>query len=219
MRTSEAAVEIKRLYNRLVRRSGKPKQTGQTEPLEQMLRSILMRGTTETRANAAMKQIARHTVDLNELRVTPPAEIVAMIGKRFPDAEAKAVDIRRVLNGIFDRQNTLDLSGLSAMNKPEVREWLESLPGIDPYTVASVMLLSFGLHAVPVDRSVLELLQREGILDADADPATLQNALERHIPVRDAYAFSVVMQRHAAARAPRTAKSRKTSRPRTSPAS
>jgi len=206
------AAGIKQLYNRLRRRYGKPAMAEPTDPTEQLIVAILSRGTTETRARAALAKLREAMVDFNELRVTPPGEIVEIIGDSFPQAQQKALDIVKALNDIFEREHSVNLEGLRRMARREARRYLESLAGVDLCSAASVMLFSLGGHAIPVDETVLAYLRNEQLVDPDADVAEVQGFLERHIPAADAYAFSVLLRRCAAARPSRARASAKTKR-------
>ncbi|MFQ6048940.1 MAG: hypothetical protein ACE5K7_06215 [Phycisphaerae bacterium] len=192
------ARQVKRVFNRLIKQDGRPKHPGLTDPVEQLLLGVLARGTTEARAREALNRFKRSMVDYNELRVASPKELVELLGRDFPQAEQKAKDINKLLNAIFDRQHCLDLTFLRNKTRREARQYLASLDGVDPHTVASVMLLSIGGHAVPVDDKMLAMMRRDGLVEPSADVQEVQAFLERNIAAADAYAFYTLMRRYAA---------------------
>jgi endonuclease-3 len=55
----------------------------------------------------------------------------------------------------------------------EARDWLAAIPGIGKKTASVVLLFSFGLPLMPVDRHVYRVSQRIGLLPpkSDADQA------------------------------------------------
>ncbi|HUW82858.1 MAG TPA: hypothetical protein VMZ31_08685 [Phycisphaerae bacterium] len=203
---SQYAKKVKRVFNRLVRQHGKPKHDSLADPIEQLLLGVLARSTTETAATAAMKSLQEGTVDLNELRVASPREMVQLLGGDFPNALEKARDINSILNEIFNRQHELDLTFLRDKTRRDAKEYLQKLPGVDACTLARVMLVSVGGHAIPVDEHLLAYLRRQELVDPDADVADVQAFLERNIAADDAYAFYMLMRRVAATSKPRLKK-------------
>jgi len=203
---SQYAKQVKRVYNRLVRQHGKPKHDSLADPIEQLLLGVLARGTTETAATAAMKRLEEGTVDLNELRVASPREMVQLLGEDFPNALEKARDINSILNEVFNRQHELDLTFLRDKTRRDAKDYLQKMPGVDTCTVARVMLVSVGGHAMPVDENILTYLRKQELVDAEADAAEVQAFLERNIGADDAYAFYMLMRRLAATSRPRPKK-------------
>ncbi len=203
---SQYAKQVKRVFNRLVRQHGKPKHDSLADPIEQLLLGVVARGTTETGAAAAMKRLQEGTVDLNELRVASPREMVQLLGENFPNAIEKARDINSILNEIFNRQHELDLDFLRDKTRRDAKDYLQKMPGVDACTVARVMLVSVGGHAIPVDEDMLAYLRRQELVDPDADAAEVQAFLERNIAADDAYAFYTLMRRLVATSRPRIRK-------------
>jgi endonuclease III len=216
---SQYAKQVKRVYNRLVRQHGKPKHDSLADPIEQLLLGVLARGTTETAAAAAMKRLQEGTVDLNELRVASPREMVQLLGENFPSAIEKARDINSILNEIFNRQHELDLDFLRDKTRREAKDYLQKMPGVDACTVARVMLVSVGGHAIPVDENILSYLRKQELVDPEADEAEVQAFLERNIAADDAYAFYTLVRRLAASSRPRTGKKAATTKKKTKKAS
>lgn len=200
---SEYAQQVKRLYRRLLKQSGKPEIPAPTDPIEQTIVGILSGCTTDHKAVAVYRRLREQTVDLNELRVTPPIELAEMIGTGVPLGHEKAQRIVNALNAIRRRQDKLDLSFLQQRSRREAREYLESLEGVDKATAASVVLFSLGGHAIPVDEVVLYVLRQEGMVDPSADAAEVQAFLERTIPAEETAAFTLLLGRYAAQKAAR----------------
>ena len=185
-------------FKKLLKQESRPTQPEPTDPLDQLLLGILARGATETQAIDAMKKINEATVDRNELRVAAPRELLELWGKQFPAALDKARSINEMLNAVFDREHNLDLKRLRDMKKSDARDYLLSLPGTDPHTVASTMLLSIGGHAIPVDDTMLAYFRQQNLVDPDANVSEVQAFLERNVAAADGYAFYAMMRSHAA---------------------
>ncbi|MGQ9648742.1 MAG: endonuclease III domain-containing protein [Phycisphaerae bacterium] len=194
------AKRLRQLFNRLVRKFGKPTVPEPPDPLEQLLVAILGSNTSHHKALTAFKKLREQMVDLNELRVTPVSELARIINPLVPQAEAKAQRIVDALNDIRRRHDTLDLSFLKQRGRREAREYLESLEGVDRYAAASVALFSLGSHAIPVDELTLQMLRKDEVVAPTADLPAVQSFLEHHISASDAAVFSLLLGHYAASR-------------------
>ena len=199
-RASEYAAKVKRLLNRLRREQGKPPAVEPTDPLEQMLTAILARNATDPRARKTYALLREATVDLNDLRVTPADDICEIIGTKSPEHTARARAMRDALKEVFIRENHLSLDFLRDRGRREARQYLESIPGVDAFVAASVMLFSLGGHAIPLDDAMLEVLRAEEVVHPAADLAAVRAFLERHISAADAQAFTSLVRGVAATR-------------------
>lgn len=197
------ARRLRHLFNRLIRKYGKPAPCEPSDPLTQMLIAILGGNTSHHKALAAFRKLREQMVDLNELRVTPVNELARTLSQLVPQPEIKAQRIIQVLNDIRRRHDTLDLSFLKQRGRREAREYLESLEGVDRATAASVTLFSLGGHAIPIDELRLAILRKEGVVDPAADLAEVQSFVERHIAASEAMAFAQLLDRHTASRSVR----------------
>lgn len=160
----------------------------------QVVISFLQWESTVRKAERALAAIMAQVVDLNELRISFPSQIVAMIGSDYPLAEQRVGRMRETLNEIYRREHDWQPRSLATKGKKEQRAYLESLPGIPVYVVAQVMLLTYGGHAMPVDRKLVALLAREGCCDENADPAEVENFLLRHVKAEDALNTHLLLQ-------------------------
>jgi endonuclease III len=193
---------IKRLFNKLKRESSAAAPPEAENLVEQLILGILSADASDSRAKAALRQIKESTVDLNDFRVTPPGDMVEMIGKSYPGALAKAKQLSRSLNGIFEREHCLDLSFLEQKGKREAREYLESITS--GYAAAWTVLWGIGGHAIPVDEQLHSALGKDGLIDSEASIEEVQSFLERNISASDAQEFVSLIRRYAASRAPRS---------------
>lgn len=199
----EHAKKLKRLHGTMLRKFGKPEEFETLEPIEQLIIGILASCTTHAKAVHAYRKLRSQTVDLNELRVTPAVELAEQIGDMVPLAAQKAQRIVDALNGIRKRHDSLDISFLKQRGRREAREYLESLEGVDRAAAASVVLYSLGGHAIPLDDLMIYVLQKEGVIEPNMDPAEIQRFVEHHIPAAQAKEFSDLLARYATAHAPR----------------
>ncbi len=202
---AQYARRVKRLFTTIKRDGGKPKTLRADDPMEQLMRGILSRTASETRANSAWGRLRNATVDLNEIRVTPVSELVVMLGRDYPQARSVAEAISRALNSVFNHRHELDLTFLNSMSRTMVESFLKGLDGVDEHARAAVVLLSLGAHAIPVDDNMLLYLRKGEYIPETATRGEVQSFLERQIKARDGITFYALLKRFAATHAPRPA--------------
>ncbi len=154
-------------------------------PTTQLIIAFLTADATRKQAEKAYDALMEHMVDNNELRVSHTEEIVEIIGEKYPRVYWRVERMREALNEIFRREHDHNMVRAAQMNKKEQRQYLDSLPGMIPYVSASVMLLCFGGHAIPVDDKLNALLVREGIVDEGLTPAEVEALLLRQFKAGD----------------------------------
>jgi endonuclease III len=102
--------------------------------------------------------------------------------------------LREALNEVYIREHAVSLESLAAKVKKDQRVYLETLPGIPVYVTASVMLLSYGGHAIPVDSKLATLLAEEGVVTPDSDSASTEAVLLRQVKAGDGFETHLVLQ-------------------------
>jgi endonuclease III len=188
------AKRIKQVHAKLMRGTPEPALPEADEPLRRLVLAALTASTNEDRANQAFERLLEAMVDLNEVRVSRPVEIAEAIGDLVPDPQACGLQISRLLQAVFDRENRLSLERLGTLPRREAKQYLEQLDGADEYVVASVMLWSLTAHAIPVDDGMLKKLQKADLVHPEATRSEVQAFLERHISAAEARAFCVLMR-------------------------
>jgi len=178
------------------------------DPIQVIVEAVMERNAGPNHFEKAMAMIDREFVDLNELRVAQPREIVELLSKSFPWAREKAEEVTTALNKIFQRANCLDVEYMEQMAKRALRRHLEKI-GLSPYAAARVVSRAFGGHAIPVDEDLAETLVMDGYVDPGASADEIQGFLERIVSQKDCLAAHVVMRRHIARRRSTLNKKRK----------
>jgi len=156
------------------------------DAVSQMVVGFLQWNATVKQAQGAYKRMMDTLVDLNELRVSHPHEIVEMSGVRYPLAKERAKRLNRALQEVYLREHCVSLTGLSNKTKKQARQYLDSLPGMVPYVAAQVMLLCFSGHAVPVDDVMLSGLKEERVVNPEATVEEVEAFLSRQIKASNA---------------------------------
>ena len=165
----------------------RPSPPEDANPFRVMLEAILTADATPKQAEKAMAALEEEFVDINELRVSPPKEIVDCLDEGFPRRRAKAREIVTVLGAIFTRYNNLTLEPVEALTKRDLRRHLTEF-GLSPYAAACLVLLVYSGHAIPVDGTLAECLEMNGYVHPDSDVPDVQAFLERVILQKDALA-------------------------------
>ncbi|MEM6552883.1 MAG: hypothetical protein AAF750_12255 [Planctomycetota bacterium] len=168
------------------------------DPMLQLVHAFLMWNATRDEADAAIDAIVDDVIDLNELRITYEDEIIALIGEDYPDPSQRVSRLKQSLNEVFFREHDWKMNSITDKPKKDQRAYLDTLPGMTPYAAASVMLICFGGHALPVDDKLLALLHANGALPDTIDsPGAAESFLLRQIKAGDALLAHYALQHWA----------------------
>lgn len=201
-RANEYARAIRKFHQTLLRRYGRPRIPPVREPIDELMYAVLSRWAPEGRAMAAVERLRRASIDLNDLRVTPVVELTATLGEDFPRARETSEALYRVLNGVFNRRYTLDLSFLKSMGKRDRERMISSVSGIDPHDSGMFLLRCYRGRHVPVSPDAFASLRHEGLVAPDASSAEIRALLAKVIPASQAEAFACLLKRHIASNPP-----------------
>lgn len=150
-------------------------------PVTQMVISLLHWRATQTEADQAFDRIMEEMVDINDLRVSSEAQIVELIGADYPCVTERTARIKESLHELFCREHAVSMASVESAGKKDQRQYLETLPGLPPFVVSRVMLLSFGGHAFPVDERVLTLMQKNGVVPDDIEVGAVEALMLRQV--------------------------------------
>lgn len=162
--------------------------------VEEFVYSFLLWDSSHAKAELAYKRMSHAMVDLNELRVARPPEIIALLGKQYPRAEERAQRLRASLNELYIREYQVTLEQCRPMNKREARQYIETLEGTPPFVAARLILLALDGHAVPIDERTLSKLQNVGVIEPGLDVLKAEGIFERHVKSTDAAATHALLQ-------------------------
>jgi len=179
--SSKYASRLTKLIGRLRKEEGKYDEAKGRDFTTELLMGCLSAQTTEAKAAGAVTKLQEWFVDYNQLRVARADEILDVIGKGYPGGKEGAEQLLRILQAIYDRQDSLGLEHLRELGKREAKTYLEELDGMTPYIASWVMLRCVQGHAFPIHEGMLTMLQGEEAVEAEADAATVQGFLERQI--------------------------------------
>jgi endonuclease III len=189
------------VLDRLAETQGRPVWQARLDPVSELVLTILSANSADTNAEAAFAALRdrypsaprppgastepRHLdgwggrglpdlppPDWAAVEAAPLAELTEVIRPGGLAAQ-KAPRIHAALSALAGRAGGYSLEFLRAMPPLEARDWLAAIPGIGKKTASVVLLFSFGMPLMPVDRHVHRVSQRIGLIPpgADADAA------------------------------------------------
>ncbi|MGQ0670491.1 MAG: endonuclease III domain-containing protein [Actinomycetota bacterium] len=172
---------VGKIHRRLVRRFGSLEAPRRTDPLEELVLTVLSQNTSDAnslRAYASLRRRYPTWEGLARARASDVADAIRLGGL----ANIKAPRILAILGEIRTREGRIDLSWMHAAADAEVRDYLRSLPGVGPKTAAVVLAFSLGRPALPVDTHVQRIARRLGLIPAKASAEAAHDILEGVVP-------------------------------------
>lgn len=181
--TAPAPERLREIHRRLRRWLGPLEPPRATEPLEELVLTVLSQHTSDANSERAFAALrARYpTWDaVLRARTATVADAIRSGGL----ANTKAARIQAILREIRHREGSFDLSWMRAAKDGEVRDYLRSLPGVGPKTVAVVLAFALGRPTIPVDTHVHRVARRLGLVQPKASAEAAHRILEEAVPTR-----------------------------------
>lgn len=200
--------KVKKLLSGAKKNIKSPPAGAPEELLRRIVEAIFLADETEGDVDKAMAAIQKEFVDFNELRVAPEKDILECVGKDHPQGRAKVFVLHTVLNGLYERANRLSAEYLAEMSKRDIRRHLREL-GMTPFGEAFTSMICFGVHAIPVDDTLLEVLRMNDLVHESSDVNDTQAFLERIISQKDGYSMHVFLRQFIAKNAKALEKKRR----------
>lgn len=192
--SKDYGAKIEKLFKSLKKDGGEVKPVSYKDPVDAVVYAFVSAFTTEANAAKMIKRIAGHFVDVNDLRVSRPEEIVEVFGEMSDAAAASAQALTATLNAIFEKFDKVTLESLAGEGKRQARKDLEAIAGITPFAAAYTTLTAFGGHAIPLTDRMIDYLKQNELVDADATGQDVESFLERQVSAADAYAFYALLR-------------------------
>jgi endonuclease-3 len=158
---------LRAIRDRLARRFGPLETPRASNPLDELVLTVLSQHTSDLNADRAFAAL-RAAFPTWEAVVGAPPGVVADVIRSGGLANTKAPRIQAILREIHDREGAFTLDRLYTLPDGEARAYLTSLPGIGPKTAAVVLSFALGRDTLPVDTHVHRVTRRLGIVPAKA---------------------------------------------------
>lgn len=172
---------LRAIVRRLERRFGPLEPPRATDPLEELVWTVLSQHTSDANAERAFRALRERFPSWEAVLAARTAALARAI-RSGGLANTKAARIRQILREIAGREGRLDLSRLRTLPDEEVRAYLTSLPGVGPKTAAVVMAFALGRDAIPVDTHVHRVSRRLGLVPPRASAERADALLHELVP-------------------------------------
>src|SRR3990170_3061223 len=160
---ARAALSPAEIVARLSALYGRPVWRPHGDAMTELVLTILSQNTSDTNSGRAFMRLISRFPTWGELMAAPPGEIESEI-QVGGLAATKAPRIKAILEEVWRRLGSFDLSFLKEMPLVEAKAWLRSLPGVGPKTAACVLMFALGMPALPVDTHVHRVARRLGLV-------------------------------------------------------
>ena len=185
----------KRIISLLRKAYGRPPAWKKTEPVDELVRTVLSQNTSDNNSLAAFTVLKARFKRWDELLNTPAGRIARLI-RHAGLANIKARRIKGILKEIKRREGRITLGSLSALGDADALGYLKSLKGVGPKTAACVLLFSFGRPVMPVDTHIFRVTKRLGLIGKDIDINEAHEALSKAVPKGLIYDFHLGIIEH-----------------------
>jgi len=172
---------IRVILRRLQKRFGELAPPRATEPLDELILTVLSQHTSDVNADRAFTSLRAAFPTWDAVAAAPPGAVADAI-RSGGLANTKAPRIQAILREVHDREGSYELSRLESMSDAEARTYLTSLPGIGPKTAAVVLSFALGRDSIPVDTHVHRVVRRLGIVPATASAERTDRLLHELVP-------------------------------------
>jgi endonuclease-3 len=180
---------VRAAYRRLEKRFGPLSPPRRSDPLEELILTVLSQHTSDANAARAFASLrAAFPTWAGVVSARPGAVADAIRSGGL--ANVKAPRIQRILRDIHDREGRFDLSFLRELSDRDAVAYLSSLPGVGPKTAAIVLAFSLGRNALAVDTHVHRVTRRLGWIPPKA------SAERAHVLLEDLVAADLRVPMH-----------------------
>ncbi len=181
---------------KILRRSfGRLKFRRQTDPVGELVKTILSQNTNDANSLRAYGNLKKRFRNWEDLRASGLPEIKREI-RIAGLANIKAPRIKGALNEIVRSRGALKLDFLNKLDLEEGYGYLRSIKGVGPKTAAIVLLFSFGKPIMPVDTHIYRVTRRLGLIDVKASYEEAQRCLTAATPQEAIKEFHVHLILH-----------------------
>jgi endonuclease III len=172
---------VRAIHRRLEKRFGSLAPPRSSDPLEELILTVLSQHTSDVNAVRAFGALRARFPTWDGV-VRARTATVANAIRPGGLANVKAPRIQAILRAIHERGGRYDLSFLEDMSDAEARGYLSTLNGVGPKTAAIVLAFSLGRNALAVDTHVHRVARRLDLVPTQASAEKAQVMLNELVP-------------------------------------
>ena len=174
---------------------GVPECETDLDPLDVLIETILSQSTTNVNSRRAFEGLKLRFPTWDEARRARAASIEAAI-KSGGLARQKSVRIKQLLNDIYERRGSFDLSFLATAPLEEAKQFLASFKGVGPKTVACTLLFACNRAVFPIDTHIFRIARRLALIPEKCSDEEAHRLMTEMIPDSRYYEVHVNLIRH-----------------------
>jgi endonuclease-3 len=196
-RLKVVAFKLEKLY-------GKKKWIAHTDPLSELIATILSQNTSDRNSHRAYSNLRSKFKTWDGVRKADVRKIADTI-RSGGLADVKAERIKKTLNQIHaeilrsdgrKKKIDLNLDFLKRWSTQKIKDYLRKFKGVGEKTIACVLLFSLKRPNMPVDTHVLRVSKRLGLVPENIDAKKAEVILEELIPKNLIYQFHLNLIEH-----------------------
>jgi endonuclease-3 len=195
MRKKTLNPKIRHIIEELRATYGAPRLGPRLDPLDVLIETILSQSTTDINSGRAFENLKRRFPSWEQARRARVASIEAAI-RSGGLARQKSRRIKAILNEIYERRGSLDLSFLCSAPIEDAVQFLSSLKGVGPKTLACTLLFACQRPLFPVDTHIFRIGQRLGLLPKKCSLEEAHRQMAELFPAERYYEIHINLIRH-----------------------
>jgi endonuclease-3 len=165
------------------------------DPLDVLIETILSQSTTNANSHRAFASLKQKFPTWDAARRARATSIEAAI-RSGGLAKQKSVRIKQLLNDIYERRGSLDLSFLRRAPLDEAIAFLSSFKGVGPKTVACTLLFACDRPIFPIDTHIFRIARRLALIPERCSDTEAHRLMTEMIPPGRYYEVHVNLIRH-----------------------
>ena len=190
------AKKITKLYGSL-KKGPKIKTKNFDDPVDAIVYAIISENMESESAKSIYKKMEEHFVDQNDLRVSREEEIMDVFGGINEEANKTAKLLRKALEAILEKYESVGLTKLKEMGKRQAKTELETIKCLSPFVVNYCFLTSLAGHAIPLTEQMIDFLKDEELVHPESTSQQIEGFLERQISAANAYEFYTLLKQES----------------------
>ncbi len=172
---------VRTIHRRLRRHFGSLEPPRRSDPLDELILTVLSQHTSDTNAGRAFESLRAKYPSWEQVAKARSTGVAAAI-RSGGLANTKAPRIQAILREIAVREGRYDLSWMQDADDHDIRAYLTSLPGVGPKTAAVVLAFALGRSAMPVDTHVHRVTKRLGLVPPKSTAEQADGVLHDLVP-------------------------------------